>query len=619
MTRNLAWVLLIVAAAVAPAALRGQDLSMEGQRYKLTGRWDGESLRVYRLQTRDARRNPRRGQVEGRIASVAADHGSMRVGPLTVIRDGQTTLVGMSLADLTVGTGVEISGNLREPGVLLATSIERERVDGDAVALIGSVQSARPEPDGGMRLVVLGVDVIVPVGTRSFAQGLTRDPDDRRPEQQLRVRLFGRPVSVSGGLDQRLLADGGRTLVRADDDRIRLEQGLKLEVFWPLTNTIGVFVEGAAGYESELYREGGGNGERVWTVEGGQAWLYAANIFNTGLGLQVGRQRFREQREWWWDDNLDAVRVRYAHRNYAAELAIAKPVQDDRFFGGEPDPEKQDQRVVIGNAGWAWHPDHRVDLFGLWLRDGSPREPVAFVLDGDQEDELDPSLWWAGLRASGDFSDDFGSAHYWANVAGVAGREDRREFAGAGADRSVVTRTERGRVLAWAAEAGVTMGPHAAGAPSLTLSYAVGSGDRNPDDDIDGNFRQTGMHDNNGRFNGVNRFRYYGEMYRPELSNMQIVTAGLGWSLLGASSVEFVWHRYDQLVASRDVRDVRLRMSPNGVGRHLGDELDVVLGIEEWDRVEVEVIGAVFRSGPAYETGTVRFPMYLGLKLDWNF
>lgn len=54
--------------------------------------------------------------------------------------------------------------------------------------------------------------------------------------------------------------------------------------------------------------------------------------------------------------------------------------------------------------------------------------------------------------------------------------------------------------------------------------------------------RQTGLQDNNGEFFGVDCFRYYGELLRPELSKLQITTLALGFRMLTNSSIEFVYH-----------------------------------------------------------------------------
>ena len=45
-------------------------------------------------------------------------------------------------------------------------------------------------------------------------------------------------------------------------------------------------------------------------IEVREAYLFAGGVGHPSLGLQLGRQRFRDEREWWYDDRLDAIRVK---------------------------------------------------------------------------------------------------------------------------------------------------------------------------------------------------------------------------------------------------------------------------------------------------------------------
>src|SRR3990170_6062553 len=73
--------------------------------------------------------------------------------------------------------------------------------------------------------------------------------------------------------------------------------------------------------------------------------------------------------------------------------------------------------------------------------------------------------------------------------------------------------------------------------PSVALSYAVGTGDANPDDDTNYEFRQTGLQSNEARFSGVTQFKAYGEVLDPELTNLRIFTAGGGFRAAGEGRV----------------------------------------------------------------------------------
>lgn len=135
--------------------------------------------------------------------------------------------------------------------------------------------------------------------------------------------------------------------------------------------------------------------------------------------------------------------------------------------------------------------------------------------------------------------------------------------------------------------------------PRFTVSYAYGSGDNNPDDSIDRAFRPTGLEDNNGKFFGVNRFRYYGELLRPRLSNINILTLATGYRLGKNKSLEVIYHQYRQNNAN-DSLSARIRPDPDGISKDIGDELDISIGLLGWKHLEVEVTAAAFRAGKAF-------------------
>jgi hypothetical protein len=155
--------------------------------------------------------------------------------------------------------------------------------------------------------------------------------------------------------------------------------------------------------------------------------------------------------------------------------------------------------------------------------------------------------------------------------------------------------------------------------PSITLGYAVGSGNPDPDSSTDRSFRQTGLHNNNGRFWGVDNFRYYGELLRPELSNLHVLTLSVGLPLLRNSSVEVVYHRYWQDHATPFMKDARIKATPNGKDNDIGQEWNVVVGIEEWKHVELELVAALLRSGNAYGSLSGENAGYMSLVFTYNF
>lgn len=122
--------------------------------------------------------------------------------------------------------------------------------------------------------------------------------------------------------------------------------------------------------------------------------------------------------------------------------------------------------------------------------------------------------------------------------------------------------------------------------PTVWLGWASGSGDGSADDGVDRAFRQTGLQENKARFGGVKRFRYYGELLRPELSNLVVGSVGASLRFLENSSADLVLHSYRQRHASTRIQDNRLDHDPTGNSRDLGRELDLIFSFRESRAVE---------------------------------
>jgi alginate production protein len=155
--------------------------------------------------------------------------------------------------------------------------------------------------------------------------------------------------------------------------------------------------------------------------------------------------------------------------------------------------------------------------------------------------------------------------------------------------------------------------------PALTLGVAFGSGDRDPDDGNDGNFRQTGLQENEGDFGGAASFKYYGEVLDPELSNLAIFTVGFGIRPSDRFSVDLVYHHYVQHRASPRLRNAGIDAEPSGRSRSLGSEIDLVVGFEEiWNRIDGRVVLGYFMPGAAFP-GDTGGAWFVGAQVEFRF
>ncbi|MBI5904813.1 MAG: alginate export family protein [Deltaproteobacteria bacterium] len=268
-----------------------------------------------------------------------------------------------------------------------------------------------------------------------------------------------------------------------------------------------------------------------------------------GLTLQAGRIRFKDHREWLYDEELDGGRVFYTFSRFAAEASVTQKNNRDLLHGGGG--EDITNFVVIGR--YSPVDDVEIAAYGFVRRDRS----VA-----------DESPWFLGIHSHGE---PVKRLEYWLEAAMVRGRSGPRDIEGSGFD------------------VGATYGFSAPLRPAVTLGYAFGSGDRDTTDGTDKSFRQTGLQENEGKLHGVRRVKYYGEMLDPELSNIHILTASVGIRPERNYSLDFLFHRYRQdeafrrlTIAGRDT--TQLDKSPNGVSKDLGNEYDLVVAYRNTPR-----------------------------------
>ena len=337
---------LLSLCAAVPAFGAAAD-EVIGQRLKVSGTWDGTTLLATRMQERDADKDPRSGQIEGAIASVDADGRSMRIGPFTVSWDEATTFEGISAQELGSGVALEVSGELREPMQLGATSVEAGSDDlpENVVEIIGAVQEEEIDSDSA-DVAILGVPVKLPRAGAEHSV-LTVRGDDRRPEEQLTVELFDRPLVVGGELGvvsryrDNFSLDGAERLVRGD-----LEA--QVELFYPFAPHAAAFAEVKALNEAELY-QADGDRETERALERGEMWVYLDGFWDDRLAVQVGRQNFAEDREWWWDADLDALRMYFNAAPWSLELATARELGRISTLS-DLEPAEEDVSRVLGRA-----------------------------------------------------------------------------------------------------------------------------------------------------------------------------------------------------------------------------------------------------------------------------
>ena len=442
----------------------------------------------------------------------------------------------------------------------------------------------------------------------------------RQSQQQPTFFLFRRPFTKGGELTTTVEVRGDFALADdARDDLLQFEQKAELELFYNMTQRFSLFVYGEASYETDLHAQSG-RCVSAEVLELRESRLYMRNIFDSPVSIQIGRQRFRENHKWWWDDELDAKRLHYRRPLWQIEFAIAQELVPFATEQNGVYPEDNDVLRLFGHTAWCWAPGHRFDTFFLYQHDHSRRHSMGDFIRKDREDERDAKLVWLGTRAFGEWGlDIWGKVDYSFQGAWVGGTEVLYEFDNNEAGENSVASRLRRHVSGWSIDTRLTWTLPLPWEPRLTLAYAFGSGDSNPEHGTGHAFQQTGLEHNNGTFGEVNSFRYYGELFRPELSNMHVWTTPLGFYLLDNSSIESVHHFYRQVHASPFLGDTDITAQPDGLHRTLGQEWNIVVGLEEWEAIEIELTGAIFRAGSAFGLLSGELAQGVFLKFEYNF
>ena len=297
---------------------------------------------------------------------------------------------------------------------------------------------------------------------------------------------------------------------------------------------------------------------RVVPVELNFSW----NNIVEGVDAKIGRQRFMDTRRWLYNDFLDAARLFYGLSGLRFELSAAQK----RQLNFLQDDNQSTSNAFIFRSSCNIDPTNVLAAYVVAERDGGVDRgnPVFF-----------------GLHEDGSI----GRLAHWLEVAHVGGSNNGRNISGNGFD------------------IGSTYEFPLPLRPSVTLAYAWGSGDRTPGSGTDKSFRQTGLmlEKNVAAFNGVALFKYYGTALDPELSNIGIVTAGLGIRPIRRTSLDLVYHHYRQQEASATILNSNLTKPANGRNKDIGNEADIIAAYAGTHiKVKLEVgyfmPGAAFRS-----------------------
>ncbi len=387
----------------------------------------------------------------------------------------------------------------------------------------------------------------------------------------LRFRL-GDNLRLGGSLTLKLRENKDRDLRRnRNRNRTSLRLEAKLDGLWRFDERGSfAFAEATFGRRNRFIKSRPDTLSRIESLSRG--YLYWA--VGEDLRLQVGRQDFDDDREWLYNEVLDAARLRWTLGTFQFEVAAAtgRELLDDANV-----TENTQAFVVMAQHSIDDH--HRISAYFIQRKDTNLPN-------------FEPQL--VGLRSFLRRSRGLG---HWVELAYAGGYVGRRLVRGFAVDLGAVYRFD------------------AALRPTITLGYAMASGRHDGSTRV--GFRQTGLQDNNGKFGGVQSFRYYGETLDPELANLHVTTVGLGIRPLRTASLDVVFHTYRQAVASTSLLATGLRASPTGTTHYLGRGFDLILGYRLRNRLGLQLLAAQFNPGHAFADNATAYKFEFVMRLGF--
>src|SRR5262245_18244394 len=549
----------------APAAASALGKLQKGEAVEVSGRWNrgDQSFVATKVVRLPAGRHP---SARGPIETLDRSTTRFRLFGREILVDQATIFAadsgarGGDFSDRVAGMRVDVDADAGPERTWMAKKVVwRGLKSSDKVK--GTITAVGPKSDSAQTFEISGLDIRMTAGTNLESDYLMEEllgtlfadeGDANVPRARIgRMRLagYGRVSTYS---------DDDYTLAGMDDDSLFAQSAVALQVAGDWTSFFQTLVY--VRMQNWRYRGNQVNypDPRLELLQG-----YAVLRIRQarGAALVVGRQRVRDSREWLFDEYMDAARL---------YLTVTRPlVLEASYFASvfsRPGESLDTWDDLLLRARYI--PDSRNEANVYWLkrRDSSSRhrDPV-----------------YLGLSLSGRPTP---SLRGWMEVSFLRGEDKGRPQ------------------RAYALDFGTTFSTKGRIRPSVTLAYALGSGEEKlTGDPYSQEFRQTGYDDNNGRFGGVSSFKYYGEVLDPELSNLQVMTAAVGLRFGYSASVDVVFHDYHQQIPKNELRAaLPLGHPPDGKSLDLGREADVILGVSNiLRRASVSYGFGVFEPGRA--------------------
>jgi alginate production protein len=287
--------------------------------------------------------------------------------------------------------------------------------------------------------------------------------------------------------------------------------------------------------------------------------------FTAPFEFSAGRRNYEDERRSLFDTSLDVVGATFRQGRVRAEFFFGREVWKDLDLAPKSQETRDRINTYVGYLEWRGIENLKI---------------AGFAIHRNDWDKLEGQPRIYGLRFLGTPTENLS---YWAEGAmGRGSDEARRKLSGYSWDAGATYRF-----------ASLPLNPN------ITLGYAYGSGDSRQDTNTNHEFRQSGLHSNERRFAGIPQFKVFGEVLDPDLTNIRIFTAGLGFRPTPGFSLDIIYHRYRLLHYADSIRNSaiteQMAQVDSQLSKSVGDEIDLVIGVRSL--FGIRRLGLDFRTG----------------------
>ena len=302
---------------------------------------------------------------------------------------------------------------------------------------------------------------------------------------------------------------------------------------------------------------------------------------NPSLRIRIGRQELEDSMETIVSEDLDGVQLVYERGRVELELSLTR---EDLFEASSVD-RQDDITNTMASAQFEFNKDTVL---------------IPYVLHRSEQSfngSIPSDTTWAGFQLISEHGKSNWS--YWLHGMGRTGDEDTSSGS---EDLSGV-----------AIDAGVGYSARGLLDSTFTLGIAHADGGSRSE-----RFRQSGLHSNDFALNGKNSFRYLGEVFDPELTNIQILTLGWGAEPYKQWRTDVALHSYQQVEAEDSLRGADIEFQPTGNDTDLGIAGDIIISYKHSKALEIQGTAGRFIPGDAFD-GDRDDAWLARLEIEYNF